>query len=88
MFHSVDVIMEPMVIEVLGVPQVPPQDRMVDQLKIHFLKRRNSGSDVLAVIYPTSTPGKAYVIFESAKGMDTHSLLGPLLREKCLKPLA
>ncbi|XP_060721565.1 uncharacterized protein si:dkey-154b15.1 isoform X1 [Tachysurus vachellii] len=59
--------MEPMVIEVRGVPQVPPQDRMVDQLKIHFLKRRNSGGDVLAVIYPTSTPGQAYVIFESAK---------------------
>lgn len=79
--------MELLVIEVLGVPQVPPHDRMVDQLKIHFLKQRNSGGDVLMVIYPTSTPGQAYVIFESAKGLDTHSLFGKRLREQCLKPL-
>ncbi|KAB5517736.1 hypothetical protein PHYPO_G00170620 [Pangasianodon hypophthalmus] len=59
--------MDPMVIEVHGVPCIPPHDRMVDQLKIHFLKRRNSGGDVLTVIYPTSTPGQAYVVFESAK---------------------
>lgn len=61
--------MEPMVIKVHGVPRIPPHVRMVDRLKIHFLKRKNSGGDVLAVIYPTSTPGQAYVIFESAKGM-------------------
>ncbi|MCJ8749543.1 hypothetical protein PDJAM_G00177480, partial [Pangasius djambal] len=59
--------MDPVVIEVQGVPCIPPHDRMADQLKIHFLKRRNSGGDVLTVIYPTSTPGQAYVVFESAK---------------------
>lgn len=59
--------MDPMVIEVHGVPCIPPHDRMTDQLKIHFLKRRNSGGDVLTVIYPTSAPGQAYVIFESAE---------------------
>lgn len=62
--------MDPMVIEVHGVPCIPPHDRMVDQLKIHFLKRRNSGGDVLTVIYPTSAPGQAYVIFESTEGME------------------
>lgn len=87
-FCSTDIIMEPMVIEVHGVPHIPPDDWMVDQLKIHFLERRNSGGDVLTVIYPTSTPGQAYVVFESAKGMDTHSELGTLFREQCLKPLA
>ncbi|KAM9434698.1 RNA-binding protein 43 isoform 1-T3 [Clarias gariepinus] len=59
--------MEPMVIEVHGVPSISSHDRMTDQLKIHFLKRKNSGGDVLMVIYPTSTPGQAYVIFESAE---------------------
>ncbi|XP_060760580.1 uncharacterized protein si:dkey-154b15.1 isoform X2 [Neoarius graeffei] len=64
---NTEVIMEPMVIEVLGVPCIPPHDRMVDQLKIHFQKRRYSGGDVLSVIYPTATPAQAYVIFESAE---------------------
>ncbi|TSK28292.1 RNA-binding protein 43 [Bagarius yarrelli] len=59
--------MELSVIEVLGVPQVSPHDRMADQLKMHFLKRRNCGGDVLLVIYPTSTPGQAYVVFETDK---------------------
>ncbi|KAL6457593.1 hypothetical protein MHYP_G00345560 [Metynnis hypsauchen] len=57
--------MEQMVIEVRGVPDIDPSDRMVDQLKIHFLRRSNNGGDVLEVLYPTSTPGQAYVIFES-----------------------
>ncbi|KAF5892421.1 RNA-binding protein 43, partial [Clarias magur] len=60
-----EVIMEPMVIEVHGVPAISSHDRMTDQLKIHFLKRSNCGGDVLMVIYPTSTPGQAFVIFES-----------------------
>ncbi|KAL7829263.1 hypothetical protein AOLI_G00301480 [Acnodon oligacanthus] len=62
---STDVRMARMVIEVRGVPDIDPSDRMVDQLKIHFLRRRNHGGDVLEVLYPTSTPGQAYVIFES-----------------------
>ncbi|KAI5621706.1 hypothetical protein C0J50_18763 [Silurus asotus] len=60
--------MEPLVIEVLGVPH---HDRMADQLKIHFLKRRNNGGDVSTVIYPTSTPGQAYVVFESPEDVDS-----------------
>ncbi|XP_036421853.1 uncharacterized protein si:dkey-154b15.1 [Colossoma macropomum] len=56
-----------MVLEVRGVPDIDPSDRMVDQLKIHFLRRSNNGDDVLEVLYPTSTPGQAYVIFESEK---------------------
>lgn len=62
--------MELMVITVHGIPCSPPHDRMADQLKIHFLKRKNNGGDVLTVIYPTSTPGQAYVIFESAEGIE------------------
>ncbi|XP_062845299.1 RNA-binding protein 43 [Trichomycterus rosablanca] len=57
--------MDPMVIEVNGIPDIPPHNQMVDQLKIHFMKRSNNGGDVLMVIYPTSTSGQAYVIFES-----------------------
>ncbi|XP_066531106.1 uncharacterized protein si:dkey-154b15.1 [Hoplias malabaricus] len=54
--------MELMVIEVSGFPDVP---EVVDQLQIHFQKRSNSGADVLKVIYPISSPGHAYVIFET-----------------------
>ncbi|KAL7829968.1 hypothetical protein SRHO_G00310950 [Serrasalmus rhombeus] len=57
--------MAQMVIDVRGVPDIDPSDRMVDQLKIHFLRRSNNGGDVLEVLYPTSNPGQAYVIFES-----------------------
>ncbi|KAK3508582.1 hypothetical protein QTP70_034022, partial [Hemibagrus guttatus] len=93
--ESIDVTMEPMIIEVHGVPHIPPHDRMIDQLKIHFLKRKNCGGDVLTVIYPTSTPGQAYVIFESAKVhgvlehthfLDVHNKFYPIRVKKAHLP--
>ncbi|XP_076864283.1 RNA-binding protein 43 isoform X3 [Brachyhypopomus gauderio] len=62
-----DAIMELMVIEVHGVPDILPHGQMTDKLKIHFQKRSNHGDDVLLVLYPTSIQRKAYVIFESAE---------------------
>ncbi|XP_072531711.1 RNA-binding protein 43 [Salminus brasiliensis] len=56
--------MNPAVIKVSGIPAIDLDDRMLDQLKIHFQRRSNSGADVLTVL-PTSTPDQAYVVFES-----------------------
>lgn len=75
---SPEIIMDLMVIEVHEIPHIAPDDRMVDQLKIHFLKRQNNGGDVLTVMYPTSAPGQAYVIFESAEGTGDEHTLGYL----------
>ncbi|XP_051949085.1 uncharacterized protein si:dkey-154b15.1 [Xyrauchen texanus] len=66
-----------MVIEVSGLPDIEPNNSMIDRITMHFLKRSNMGADVLTVIYPTSTKGQAYVVFESAEvpGVLEHSHL-------------
>ncbi|KAG5264688.1 hypothetical protein AALO_G00256920 [Alosa alosa] len=56
--------MEGTTIEVCGVPDSLPPDRIVDKLTIHFLRPRHGGGEVLKVIYPTSTKGQAFVVFE------------------------
>lgn len=60
--------MEGRTIEVCGVPDILPSDRTVDKLTIHFLRPRNGGGEVLRVIYPTSTKGQAFVVFELSEG--------------------
>ncbi|XP_051527824.1 uncharacterized protein LOC127425663 isoform X2 [Myxocyprinus asiaticus] len=66
-----------MVIEVSGLPDIEPNNSMIDRITMHFLRRSNKGGDVLTVIYPTSTEGQAYVVFESAEvpGVLEHSHL-------------
>ncbi|KAL0165610.1 hypothetical protein M9458_037454, partial [Cirrhinus mrigala] len=54
-----------MVIEVNGLLDIYPTDKMIDKLTMHFLKPSNYGGEVLIVIYPTSKKGQAYVVFES-----------------------
>ncbi|XP_062385095.1 uncharacterized protein si:dkey-154b15.1 [Sardina pilchardus] len=56
--------MEGTTIEVCGVPDILPPDRTVDKLTIHFLRPKHGGGEVLKVIYPTSTKGQAFVVFE------------------------
>lgn len=56
--------MEGTTIEVCGVPDILPDDRIVDKLTIHFLRPRNGGGEIIRVIYPTSTKGQAFVAFE------------------------
>ncbi|XP_066546570.1 RNA-binding protein 43 [Amia ocellicauda] len=51
-------------IQVLQVPSVLHDDRMIDKLMIHFLRPRHGGGEVLQVLYPTGTPGQALVTFE------------------------
>lgn len=60
--------MEGITIEVCGVPDLLPVDRTVDKLTIHFLRPRNGGGEVVKVIYPTSTKGQAFVVFEQKEG--------------------
>ncbi|KAM9415688.1 uncharacterized protein ACWYII_024428 isoform 1-T3 [Salvelinus alpinus] len=56
--------MEGIVVEVLGVPNILASDRMVDKLTIHFLRPRNGGGEVQRVLFPSDSPGQAFVIFE------------------------
>ncbi|XP_030202267.1 RNA-binding protein 43 isoform X1 [Gadus morhua] len=51
-------------VEVLGVPNLLSNDRTIDKLLIHFLRPRNGGGEVRRVIYPTSVPGQALVIYD------------------------
>lgn len=55
-------------IEVWGVPDVLPADRMVDKLHVYFLKARNGGGEVLKVVYPGYKRGQAFVTFEEPEG--------------------
>ncbi|CAB1350846.1 unnamed protein product [Coregonus sp. 'balchen'] len=56
--------MEGIAVEVLGVPNILASDRMVDKLTIHFLRPRNGGGEVQRVLFPSNSPGQAFVIFE------------------------
>ncbi|KAM4629928.1 RNA-binding protein 43 [Polymixia lowei] len=51
-------------IEVLDVPIIGPNERIVDKLLIHFLRPRHGGGEVKRVIYPSCRPYQALVIFE------------------------
>ncbi|XP_043074301.1 RNA-binding protein 43 [Puntigrus tetrazona] len=67
-----------MVIEVNGLPDDYPDDnKMTDNLTMHFLRPSNNGGEVLIVIYPTSSKGQAYVVFESEvpRVLDHHHVL-------------
>ncbi|RXN01565.1 hypothetical protein EOD39_6260 [Acipenser ruthenus] len=57
-------------LQVLRVPSVLPDDRMIDKLLIHFLRPRNGGGEVLGVRFPTDTPGEALVTFEQEEVAD------------------
>ncbi|KAK1172340.1 RNA-binding protein 43-like [Acipenser oxyrinchus oxyrinchus] len=57
-------------LQVLQVPSVLPDDRMIDKLLIHFLRPRNGGGEVLGVRYPTDTPAEALVTFEQEEVAD------------------
>lgn len=60
--------MDGIVVEVLGVPNILASDRMVDKLTIHFLRPRNGGGEVQRVLFPSDSPGQAFVIFEEPEG--------------------
>ena len=60
--------MEGRTIKVCGVPDILPADRIVDKVTIHFLRPRQGGGEVLRVIYPSSTKGQAFVVFEHNEG--------------------
>lgn len=55
-------------IEVWGVPDVLPADRIVDKLHVYFLKAKNGGGEVLKVVYPGYQRGQAFVTFDEPEG--------------------
>lgn len=58
-------------VEVLGVPDVLPDARIVDKLQVHFLAAKHGGGEVQEVLYPCYQPGQAFIIFEEPEGEST-----------------
>ncbi|XP_047460325.1 uncharacterized protein si:dkey-154b15.1 [Mugil cephalus] len=55
------------VVEVVGVPDVLPADRIVDKLQVYFLTAKSGGGDVLQLLYPCDQPGQAFILFEDPR---------------------
>lgn len=55
-------------VEVLGVPDLFPDDVTSDKLHIYFLRKKHGGGDVVKVLYPCYHPGQAFVMFEQSEG--------------------
>lgn len=55
-------------VEVLGVPDLLPDERTIDKLLIYFLRKKHGGGEVLKVLYPCYQPGQAFVTFEQPEG--------------------
>lgn len=55
-------------VEVLGVPDLLPDERTIDKLLIYFLRKKHGGGEVLKVLYPCYQPGQAFVTFEEPEG--------------------
>lgn len=55
-------------VEVLGVPDLLPDERTIDKLLICFLRKKHGGGEVLKALYPCYQPGQAFVTFEKPEG--------------------
>lgn len=51
-------------IRVSGLPMDGSENRLVDKLQIHFLRKKNGGGDVSSVAVSKTMPGTAFVTFE------------------------
>ncbi|XP_061111563.1 uncharacterized protein si:dkey-181m9.8 isoform X1 [Conger conger] len=58
---------ERQLIEVTRLPRDVPRNVMRNKLTLYFQRRRNGGGDVLDVLYPTSQPDQACVIFHDPR---------------------
>ncbi|KAF4084539.1 hypothetical protein AMELA_G00107370 [Ameiurus melas] len=51
-------------IRVSGLPVDRSENRLIDKLQIHFLRKKNGGGDVSSVVVSKTMPGTAFVTFE------------------------
>ncbi|KAK6329090.1 hypothetical protein J4Q44_G00010680 [Coregonus suidteri] len=54
-------------VRVCGLPQDIIQNRLIDKLYIHFLRKRNGGGDILSVTVSKTTPGCTFITFEDSE---------------------
>ncbi|KAL0984395.1 hypothetical protein UPYG_G00140880 [Umbra pygmaea] len=54
-------------VRVSGIPQDISESRLIDKLKIHFLRKRNGGGEILSVTISKTVPGCSFILFEDSK---------------------
>ncbi|XP_036429002.1 uncharacterized protein LOC118809635 [Colossoma macropomum] len=54
-------------VKVSGLPVHMSENRLVDKIHIHFLRKKNGGGEISSVTVSKSTPGTAFITFEENK---------------------
>ncbi|XP_066521043.1 uncharacterized protein [Hoplias malabaricus] len=54
-------------VRVSGLPVDMSENRLVDKIHIHFLRRKNGGGEISSVTVSKSTPGMAFITFEESE---------------------
>ncbi|KAI4894696.1 hypothetical protein NFI96_014367, partial [Prochilodus magdalenae] len=54
-------------VKVSGLPVHMPENRLVDKIHIHFLRKRNGGGEISSVTVSKSSPGIALITFEESR---------------------
>lgn len=55
-------------IRVTGLPVGGSENRLIDKLQIHFLRKKNGGGEISSVTVSKTMPGTAFVTFEESEG--------------------
>ncbi|KAL6474821.1 hypothetical protein MHYP_G00158610 [Metynnis hypsauchen] len=64
---SVRMAAEGRTVKVSGLPVHMSENRLVDKIHIHFLRKKNGGGEISSVTVSKSTPGTAFITFEESK---------------------
>lgn len=51
-----------------GLPVDGSENRLVDKLQIHFLRKKNGGGEISSVTLSKTIPGTAFITFEESEG--------------------
>lgn len=55
-------------IQVTGLPVGGSENRLIDKLQIHFLRKKNGGGEITSVTVSKTMPGAAFITFEDSEG--------------------
>ncbi|KAL7857490.1 hypothetical protein SRHO_G00163890 [Serrasalmus rhombeus] len=64
---SVRMAAEGHTVKVSGLPVHMSENRLVDKIHIHFLRKKNGGGEISSVTVSKSTPGTAFITFEESE---------------------